>query len=246
MLLGARTHEILLAEGKVLEVLVREDRAVFLRVELQRYPNEDGSGLEALCRLLVPYHGATHGDWHVPDVDLDVVCLFPGGGHDGAPGGDLGEGYAIGFISSLQEPPVATGVENDALSSSRRIYRGKPGEAHDVKIDGVELRENVGVVKRLFRAAVQWLGDTDMTVQAWNYLTLKGRLLNTVESDWIVNIQGALMVQLGTSGYTNSVKIEPGQLVVIKAPSVLIQDREFMDHKHDGVQPGSGETGGVV
>jgi hypothetical protein len=240
-------YEIQIAEGKIVEVLQRDDRAVFLRVELQRYPGEDGEALQALCRLLVPYHGASHGDWHVPDVGLDVLCFFPGGGHDGAPGGDLGEGYAIGFISSLQEPPVVTGLAGD-LSATRRVHLGKPGEdtdVHlqgdldaevdgnlDVKIDGAEATESVGTVARVFRALAEWLGDAQMRISAATNLLLHGAVKVEITSDALIDLAagGAMTLDGATITLTGTTTIE---------------GRVFLNHTHSGVTTGSGDTGGV-
>jgi hypothetical protein len=226
-----RLHEIQIAEGEIVEVVQRDDRGVFLRVELRRYRNEDGTPLEALCRLVVDYHGAAHGNWHVPDVGLDVLCFFPGGGHHGLPGGDLDEGYVLGFLSSMQEPPVVTGV-NGALSATRRIYKGKVGVAHDVhrqgdvdaKVDGAETTENVGAVSRVFRAAAEWLGDALLRIQAATDLLLHGGSKVDITSDTLIRLTAPEIQLVGNT---------------------TIESRDFMDHTHGGVEPGGGSTSGV-
>ena len=247
MSLGGRRHEIQIAEGKIVEVIQRDDRAVFLRVELQRYPGEDGEPLQAFCRLLVPYHGAAHGDWHVPDVGLDVICFFPGGGYDGAPGGDLGEGYAFGYVSSLQEPPVVTGLAGN-LSATRRVHLGKPGEDTDIhlqgdldvevdgnveaKIDGAEATESVGTVVRIFRALVEWIGDAQMRISAATNLLLHGAVKVEITSDALIALAAGGAMTLGGATIT-------------LAGTTTIEGRVFLNHTHSDVEPGGGSTGGV-
>ncbi len=229
--LGQRQHEIQLAEGEIVEIVQRDDRAVFLRVHLRRYTNEDGTPLEALCRLVVDYHGAAHGNWHVPDVGMDVLCCFPGGGHHGVPGGDLDEGYILGFLSSLQEPPVVTGV-NGSLSATRRVYKGKSGVAHDIrlqgnldaKVDGAENTESVGAVARTFRAAAEWLGDALMRVSAATNAYLHGGDAVYITSDTLIRLTATTIELVGDT---------------------KIEGRDFMDHTHGGVETGSSSTQGV-
>lgn len=156
------------AEAEIVEVLLRES-AVFVRVHLRRYYNEDGTPLEARCRLVVPYAGAGYGDWHVPEPGEEVFCAFPGIGPEGVPGGDFDEGYVLGKISSAIEPPVTTG-QAGALSASRRVYKSKSGEARDEhhqgavdgKVDGAWTWLVTGIAKlvggpflRLFATAVE-------------------------------------------------------------------------------------------
>ena len=134
MSFGGRPAEILLAVGEVKRVFLRPDRAVFCELALRHYSNGDGTPLLATVRLCSSAHGAGWGDWWVPDIGTDLIACFPGVGTNGAAGGELDEGYIYGVISSLEEPPV-NGLKG-ALGPGRRVYKGRPGTAHDWHFQG--------------------------------------------------------------------------------------------------------------
>ena len=160
----------MIAVGEVIEV-VQEPQAVFLNVALRDYSRRDGLPVEARARWCPQHHGAGFGTWFVPDVGTDVLCAFPGVGPDGRIE-DLDEGFAFAFVSSTPEPPV-DGLEGD-LSATRAVVKGKLGVALDrhhqgaldVKVDGPESRETVGVLEWLLRAASKLIGDVKITIDA--------------------------------------------------------------------------------
>jgi hypothetical protein len=153
------------------------DPAIFLLVELRHYSRRDGQPCRARVRWCPVYHGAGFGDWWVPPLELDVLCAFPGLGPDGR-ADDIDEGFAWCAISTSQEPPVAGLV--GALSATRRVAKGRSGEALDrhvqgdldAKVEGKETRETVGVFSRVLRAAATWAGDALVKLISQSKITL--------------------------------------------------------------------------
>lgn len=258
--------------------------AIYVEVELRHYTHEDGTPLTALVRWTSPYQGTVFGDWFVPDVGMDILCAFPGVGYDGSPGGDLDDGYSLGFISSSLEPPILTGLSGP-LSATRRIYKGKSGVDHDqhfqgdldeqidgnrvglVKgnegltvegneariiqgdsvqtITGTEDAENVGVVTRIFRAAVDFLGDVAVKLKSSATLTLEGVTKIKLVSGTDIDIDAPTITLKATSGGVEVVLDAPtvkaiGTLVELGAGAGgqrLMDERMialFNAHKHSG------------
>lgn len=162
-------QDVLLDVAEIAEVIQKADCAVFLEVKLRHYHDVDGEPLEARARLCVPYHGDGFGDWWIPDVGSEVMCFFPGLGLDGMAGGDLDEGFAFALPGTRPRPPAETGLGGD-LSTMRRVYKGRSGEAVDrhvqgdvdVKVDGAESHETVGVFTWLLRAAAKLASDATL------------------------------------------------------------------------------------
>lgn len=254
----ARITAVHMPVAEVVDPATDHTDAIYVEVELRHYTHEDGRPLTALVRWTSPFQGTDFGDWFVPDVGMDILCAFPGVAHDGSPGGDLDEGYSLGFISSSLEPPVLTGLAGD-LSATRRVYKGKLGvdhdrhlqgdldeqvdgnlealvkgnetrtiegnEAHtvegdatravdgnlDLTITGTEDSENVGVVTRLFRAAVDFLADVAFKIKSSTTLTLEGVTKIKLVSGTSADIDAPTITLKATSG---------GIEVVLDAPTI--------------------------
>jgi hypothetical protein len=167
-----------IAVGQVVEVIQDAgDPAIFLLVELRHYSRRDGLPLVGRVRWCPAYHGAGFGEWWVPGEGLDVLCAFPGLAPDGR-ADDIDEGFAWCAVSTSQEPPVA-GLQG-ALSATRRVSKGRSGEALDrhvqgaldVKVEGAETRETVGIFSRVLRAAATWAGDALVKLISQSKITL--------------------------------------------------------------------------
>lgn len=229
--------------GSVLEVVQRE-QAVFLEVALRH------DQVTALVRWAPPYHGPGFGHWWVPDVGADVLCAFPGRGPDGATE-DFDEGYAFAVVSSMPEPPVA-GLQGP-LDPTRRVFKGRLGEAqddhyqgaHDIEIEGPQrqllksTRDTtvVGAETRFFqatRSAVVEGTETRTTggVFSWTYqaaANFLGQALLRIISQAEVRID-APEVKLGSESALR--KIVHDAFVAL-----------FNAHTHGEVSNGPGVTG---
>lgn len=169
-----------MAVGEVLAIHQRDDRAIFLDVGLRHFRQENGTPeakpLEARVRWAPAYHGAGFGDWHVPDLGSDVLCLFPVASPDGEIGDELGSGIAAFCWSNKIEPPIVQGL-NGVLSSSRRVYKGRPDEAEDHHVQGDRDHQVDG------NEATRVLGDETRTIV--------GDATHQFEADRTVQVDGA-------------------------------------------------------
>lgn len=111
----------------------RDDRGVRLEVDLVHHQRK-GEALQAICRLVSPFHGEGYGDWSIPDVGIDLLCFFPGVSPDGTIGDDLDAGYALGALATDKELPPE-GLQGD-FATDRRVSKGRPGTALDTHIQG--------------------------------------------------------------------------------------------------------------
>lgn len=270
--------------GQIVEVLLEADRAIFLRVQLRHH------GVEALARWQPLYHGPGFGSWWVPEVGLDVLCAFPGLGPDGR-ADDIDEGYAFGVLSTTVEPPVNGLVAG--LSATRRVFKGRPGEAqddhlqgaHDITIDGPQAqrlkstRNTVvdGAETRHFKQTRNLTVDgpeterfkatRSLTVdgaetrhfKATRTLTVDGDETRSYKADLTIDVDGDMGIDVdgdgtwtlhGTSSLLGDVEIR------IAAPLVKLGATDavkkivhetfvalFNDHRHSGVDTGSGTSG---
>ena len=215
MSFGGRPTEILLAVGEVTRVFLRPDRGIFCELALRLYSNGDGTPLLATVRLCSAAHGAGWGDWWVPDIGTDLVAFFPG------VGGDLDDGFVYGVVSSIPEPPV-NGLKG-ALGPGRRVYKGRPGTAHDwhfqgdldEKIDGNldheivldETRVVGGDRSRLVDGseAVEIVGPTERTHRDNLSVSVEGNLEQDVDGNETRDIGGnATRAVVGTEAITNT------------------------------------------
>lgn len=184
-------QDVLMGYGQVTAVDQRSD-GVFVEVALREHVEEDGDDLTARCTLGVGFHGAGYGGtWWVPDVGVDVICLFPGLSHDmHESGGNLDTGVVVGVIPTIQEP-IPSGQQG-ALSASRTVWKGKAGAARDQHVQGDDDRavdgdENVVVG-----------GDADRQVSGDQTEDVGGTLTRTVGADEDQTVTGALTRVLGS------------------------------------------------
>lgn len=204
---------------EVLSVAEVEGVGVFLNVSLGHYRDDQGDPLEARVRLCSPFHGpAGGGSWHYPEVGSLVVCLFPGVGPHGVPGGDLDEGLAIGYLSAQGQPPV-DGLAG-ALSATRIVFKTRPGEDLDAHVQG-DLDSTVG-------------GDSATVVTGDSAVTVTGdeTRLTSGTMDWTLTkaaqFLGTLLVRVKSLTTlflfgTTKVEIESGTEILIKAPTITLE-----------------------
>lgn len=188
--------------GKIVEV-VQEPEAVFLDLELRNFSRSDGEPFQALVRWMPLYHGPGFGDWYLPDVGQDVLCLFPGVGPDGRQD-DLDDGVAIGVVSSTSSPPV-DGLQGP-LSASRRVYKGKSGVAYDEhlqgdldrRVEGAETTIQVGNVTRSHLAdrTQDIQGNESLTVVGTRTEDTTGNVTRSAGADDTLTVQGDRFVHI--------------------------------------------------
>jgi len=194
---------IIISEARVIDVVHDATRATYLEVELVHHGGADP--VIAWCRWCAPYAGSGYGDWFVPSIGDIVLCAFPGLAVEGGMGGDIDDGYAWAVIPGESRPPVP-GLAG-ALSDTRRVSRGRQGEAfdrhvrgdEDVKIDGArtervgqndshtvkgnESRETMGELEWLARDVARLIGDALVEIRSAATLKLAGENKVEVESD---------------------------------------------------------------
>jgi hypothetical protein len=138
--------------------------------------------------------GAGYGDWHIPDVGMLVLCIFPGVTQDGVAGDDLDSGYAMAYVSTSEEPPVDGLV--DALSVDRNVYKGKVAVAHDVHLQGDLDQQIDGDETTLLKGSEERVveGSVDVEVQGREDRSTGGIFAQVWQS--IASLIGDLAVQL--------------------------------------------------
>jgi len=215
---------IAVALGDITEVYYKPTIGIFLDVDLVHYHEEDGtetgSPLKATVRWCPPYAGADFGDWHLPDVGMMVLCIFPGVTQDGLAGDDLDNGYAHAYVSSSEELPVAEGIAgqikqtpeaNPPLSATRKVYKGKLGVAHDrhyqgdqdtlidgnetTTIEGDRVEEIKGDLSRYIRGA--WGQFTEGIIQL---ISLKSVFFQSFGEVWFQSTANKIKFTAGLPG----------------------------------------------
>ena len=165
---------VLIAYGKILEVLVDTANAIFLDVELVHYARTDTEALTARVRWAVPYHGEGFSDHYVPEVGRIVFCAFPGFGQEGGGGGDLDDGVALVVLPG-QPAPLPEG-QKGPLGEDRRVLVTREDEAQDLHVQG----------------------DLDLKVDGPADLDYEDTRDTTVSGDDVLNVPGERTENLGT------------------------------------------------